>query len=289
MNAKKTYSSDHRPVAATYTLLEEAPVPTTKTITQLFVEEARRLGGKVHTRAVWGSDPDGRKWPLAPDVPDVYAYRRAHKPHRLLPGKPVDTLWQHITVTDDTGPLVGDFFTDMRTLERIGFSRFGSGVSYNIVAGMQGELGIGMPFDAKGTHTVNDKDVPGFSNDQNYVSLAMAYLARDGAPLTFEAKSSMVIAIQALINIGALTRGFDYEPHSLVAYKDCPTDAVREAMPSIHKEALGRDPQPSKVQQARVLFAQGLDLLEATPEKRKRVHDAIPEVQDWLDNTLPQK
>mgnify|MGYP000846146897 FL=1 len=28
MNAKKKYSSDHRPVAATYTLLEEAPVPT---------------------------------------------------------------------------------------------------------------------------------------------------------------------------------------------------------------------------------------------------------------------
>jgi hypothetical protein len=28
VNAKKKYSSDHRPVAATYTLLEEAPVPT---------------------------------------------------------------------------------------------------------------------------------------------------------------------------------------------------------------------------------------------------------------------
>ena len=57
----------------------------------------------------------------------------------------------------------------------------------------------------------------------------------------------------------------------------------------------GKDPQPppppaqSRVEMARDLFAQGLDLLEATPEKRKRVHAAIPEIQDWLDNTLPQK
>lgn len=48
-------------------------------------------------------------------------------------------------------------------------------------------------------------------------------------------------------------------------------------------------PQPSRVEQARELIAQALDLLAATPESRKRVHDAIPEIQDWLDNTLPQK
>ena len=53
----------------------------------------------------------------------------------------------------------------------------------------------------------------------------------------------------------------------------------------------GKDPQPvpTRVERARELIGQALDLLEATPSQRKRVHDAIPEIQDWLDNTLPQK
>ena len=53
----------------------------------------------------------------------------------------------------------------------------------------------------------------------------------------------------------------------------------------------GKDPQPTptRVERARELIGQALDLLEATPAQRKRVHDAIPEIQDWLDNTLPQK
>ena len=53
----------------------------------------------------------------------------------------------------------------------------------------------------------------------------------------------------------------------------------------------GKDsqPAPTRVERARELIGQALDLLEATPAQRKRVHDAIPEIQDWLDNTLPQK
>lgn len=59
-------------------------------------------------------------------------------------------------------------------------------------------------------------------------------------------------------------------------------------------KAGGKDPVPpppvqTRVEQARELVAQALDLLAATPESRKRVHAAIPEIQDWLDNTLPQK
>jgi hypothetical protein len=57
---------------------------------------------------------------------------------------------------------------------RIGMERFGSGVSYNFLVHMQtGEVAVGQPLDAKGTHTLNEKRVPGYSYDQNLVARAI--------------------------------------------------------------------------------------------------------------------
>lgn len=185
----------------------------------------RRLGkNMVKTRRQWGSK-----------YPATYAWRLIWKRAKR---HPVDTLVQHITVTFDTGPLTGDFYEDMRTIERIGMERFGSGFSYNAAIDMgTGMIGLGMPFKAKGTHTVNDKRVPGYSHDQNYWARAIAGLGMPGRPLSQDAEWALSHFIAALIDEGVLTDDPDYDPHSKFAYKDCPTDAIREKMPRIYKRA----------------------------------------------------
>lgn len=196
-------------------------------ITQRVVRNARRRGVKVYTRKGWGTVH-----------PLIYQIRRKTKEHLLLPEQPSDTLVQHITVTFDSGTLVGDFKKDMRTVERIGYERFGSGVSYNWCVDMQtGEVGLGQSLDAAGTHTINDKEIPGFSENQNYVALAIAMLGMPGDRPTRRAVNSLVNLIAAHIDERALTLEHDYLPHSEFTWKDCPTQPVRDLMAAINSKA----------------------------------------------------
>lgn len=184
-------------------------------INQRFISSLRRKGLTVRTRRQWGN-----KSP-------VYQIRRKTKPHNAFPS---DTVVQHITVTHD----YLDVKKSMRLLHTIGMQRFGSGVSYNIAISMKtGRIGIGMPLDAKGTHTVNYKAVPGFSYDQNKVALAIAFIGQPGDKLDERAIHSCSEVIKSLMEVGALTRGHDYVPHSIFAAKDCPTDEVRNHMEEI--------------------------------------------------------
>ena len=194
------------------------------TITQRVVRNARRRGVTVLHHGHWGS-----KHRL------TYALRRRTKRVR----SPVDTVVQHITVTLDHGPLTRHFKTDMQTVERIGYERFRSGVSYNFVVDMAtGMVAVGMPLDAKGTHTVNDKRVPGYSYDQNKVARAIAVLGMPNDELSPEAERSIVSLLAAMVDEGAILRTFDYDPHSKFAAKDCPCDATRSRMPAIRAAAL---------------------------------------------------
>lgn len=198
--------------------------------TDALVAALRRRGVVVLEHADWGSE---RR--------DVYRDRLDSRPHERLPGKPVDTLWNHITVTFDDGVLVGDFKADMREVERIGFERFGSGVSYNLLVDANAprpRIALGQFLEAKGTHTINDKGIAGYSFDQNAVALAIAWVGVPGNHLNEHAIEAMVQARAALIEVGALTRGYDDVPHSLVAAKDCPTDELRDRLPNLKKAAL---------------------------------------------------
>lgn len=203
------------------------------------VANARERGVVVLTRRQWGSRPDGRPWPLAPNVDNVYKWRLANKP---VTARTADTLAQHISVTFDTGPLVGTFDDDMRTIERIGFARFGSGFSYNAGADHRdGTIGIGMPLLAKGTHTVMEVDRgPSWSHDQNAVARAIAWIGMPGMVPTAKAREQVAQFIAAMIDEGALTPTFDYKPHApwFTDQKDCPTDSARAAMPGIYKRAM---------------------------------------------------
>lgn len=185
------------------------------TITQRVVKNARRRGVTVLHRRQWGSK-----------YPHVYAWRRIWRKAK----SPADTIVQHITVTNPTG----DFKADCRTVESIGQSRFGSGVSYNWLVDMTtGHVAVGQPLDAKGTHTLNDKDVPGYSHDQNLVARAIAVIGQPGTKLSDKARESIAALIAAMIDEGAVTRDPDYDPHSKFAWKDCPCDSTRDAMPGI--------------------------------------------------------
>ena len=178
---------------------------------------ARRRGIKIRMRAQWGSVH-----------PEVYRQRLRTHPVTVIKA---DTLVQHITVTFDTGTLTGDFDRDMRTIERIGFERFGSGFSYNFgIDHRDGMVGVGMPLKAKGTHTVDEKDNPGYTHDQNAVARAVAWIGMPGMVPTAAAEESLAQLIAAMMDEKALTQGPDYLPHSFFAFKDCPTDSARAIM-----------------------------------------------------------
>lgn len=205
------------------------------TLTDKVVANLRARGIKVYTREQWGSKYGA-----------VYATRREVKPAKV----PADTVFQHITVTLDTGPLTGDFFRDVQTVERIGYERFGSGISYNWLVDMTtGEVAVGQPLDAKGTHTVNDKGVKGLSYDQNYWARAIAVLGMESSKLSQKAADSISAILAAMMEEGAITKTFDYLPHSHVAYKDCPCNSTRGQMPSIRKKAFAllAKPQPQTI------------------------------------------
>ena len=190
------------------------------TITQRVVRNARRRGVVVLSRRQWGSK-----------LPHVYAWRRIFRRAK----QPADTVVQHITVTTPSG----DFKQDARLVESIGQARFGSGVSYNWLVDMRtGHVAVGQPLDAKGTHTLNDKGVPGYSFDQNLVARAIAVIGQPGTPLSNKAERVISLLIAAMIDEGAVTRGFDYDPHSKFAFKDCPCDATRNRMGAIRAAAL---------------------------------------------------
>ena len=190
------------------------------TITQRVVRNARKRGVKVYGRTRWGSVKG-----------HVYVWRRIFR--KVKPG-PADTVVQHITVTRRS-----DIKSDMRVLEQIGTERFGSGVSYNFAVDMvTGEVGVGQSLDAKGTHTLNDKGVPGYSFDQNYVARAIAVIGMPGAKLSRQAEWSIISLLAAMVEEGAVTKTFDYDPHSKFAYKDCPCDETRDRMPALREAAL---------------------------------------------------
>lgn len=196
-------------------------------IERRILRTARRRGIPIKTRHQWGSKHRA-----------LYQWRRINRPHLLLPKNPADTLVQHITVTFDSGELVGDFKKDMQTIERIGYDRFKTGCSYNFGWDMQtGMIGFGMPVTAKGSHTQNDKGLQGFSFDQNGVALAVAAIGMPGNKPTVQALDYLSEFIAVLIEVGALTMDHDYMPHSAFTNKDCPTEAIRKAMPYINRRA----------------------------------------------------
>lgn len=189
------------------------------------LRNARARGVKVRTRHQWGSQ-----------FPKTYKTRLSTRRVAVVKA---DTLVSHITVTFDTGPLTGDFDRDMRTVERIGMDRFKSGFSYNFgIDPRTGMVGVGMPLMARGTHTINDKGVPGFRENQNDAARAIAWVGMPGMKPSDDAKEAFAQLFAAMMDEGALTQDPDFLPHSFFSDKDCPTQAGRDVMPWIRMRAM---------------------------------------------------
>lgn len=189
--------------------------PNEKVIARL-----RELGFDVITRQEWGS------------VYGVeYASRRQHKSVDL----PVRYAFQHITVTRNTS----NFAADMRTLERIGYERFQSGISYNwAVDPDTGMIGEGMPLDAKGTHTVNVKNVSGYPENLNYYGHAIACIGMPGLQPSEKFELACVAILRASWDTDVMRDECEYLPHSMFAFKDCPTQPIRNRMAAIRQTAI---------------------------------------------------
>lgn len=194
-------------------------------ITRRVVRNARRRGLTVLYHRQWGS-----------------RHRLLYQARRLRTRRgswgtfrrQADTLVQHITVTNPPGRQPGDFKAAAQLVEAIGVSRFGSGVSYNFLVDMAtGRVAVGQPLDSKGTHTVNDRGVPGYSHDQNLVARAIAVIGQPDTPLSDKAAEAIAQLSAAMVEEKALTVGYDYVPHSLLAPKDCPCDPTRSRMDRI--------------------------------------------------------
>lgn len=175
----------------------------------------RAAGFKVKTRRQWGSKQAS-----------VYAERLRSKPVDF----PVDHMFAHITVTSKRGD------EGARQVEEIGMERFGSGVSYNwLVDHTDHVIREGQPLAAKGTHTVNDKNVAGFPYNLNYAGHAVAFVGMPGEEFCPKC-AELFAAIMAAEKIeGVMREGAQFLPHSKFAAKDCPTDAVRDRLPQVMK------------------------------------------------------
>lgn len=195
--------------------------------TERVVRRARKRGVTILTRKQWGTQHEAlyqeRRRLTREGVWGEFAFK-------------ADTLVQHITVTFDTGVLRGNFIDDMQTVERIGFDRFKSGFSYNFgVDPITGMAGVGMPLDAKGTHTINDKNMPGFSKDQNLKARAIAIVGMPGVKVSDDCVWTISQLAISMVIEDQLTPGHDYLPHSFFTEKDCPTQNMRDRMPEIER------------------------------------------------------
>jgi hypothetical protein len=76
--------------------------------------------------------------------------------------------------------------------------------------------------------------VPGYEFDLNRYSRAIAVLGMPATKLSKGAERSIVKLLRSMRVEGAITRDFEYLPHSKFAAKDCPCDSTRDRMVAIH-------------------------------------------------------
>jgi len=184
------------------------------------VERLQDMGFPVMNRRMWGSVRES-----------LYTRRLQTHPAQ----KPARYGFGHITVTKDTG----NFPADMRTLERIGFERFGTGISYTwVIDNDTGMIGEGHPLGAKGSHTVNKKNVPGFPYDLNRYGHGIALLGMPGIRPSMKFQLSFAAILRATWDEGWMTNDSPLYPHFKFAYKDCPTVPVAQTLPVIRATAI---------------------------------------------------
>ena len=173
-------------------------------------DRLRAAGVEVYDREDWGS-PQERA--------GAYARRRRTHP---LPAGPAAFHFLHITVTRDTDT-VKDGAAGARQIEGYGYSSPPM-VSYQDLVTNEGRVYEGQDYGTKGTHTVNDKLVPGFPKDLNLAGYATALMQNVADQVTDEQVRVVAMIFAARELAGVVRRGAPIYPHRKFAWKSCPGD-----------------------------------------------------------------
>lgn len=174
------------------------------------IDLLRAAGVECFTRAEWDSprERDGS-----------YSRRRSTHP---MPSAPAAYHFLHITVTADTDT-VQEGEAGARQVESYGLSTPPM-VSYQDLVTNEGKYFQGQDYGTKGTHTINDKNVPGFDNDLNLRGYATAIMQNVGDEVSDEQVRLVAMVFAARELAGWVRRGAPIHPHRTFAWKSCPGD-----------------------------------------------------------------
>lgn len=181
----------------------------------------RAAGVECYSRVQWGS-------PM--QAAGKYAKRRSTHP---MPAGPADYHFLHITVTDDTD-LPRDGKEAARKVESFGLSTPPM-VSYQGLVTNEGRYFQGQNYGVKGTHTVNDKNVPGFPKDLNRHGYAVAIMQNVQDAVTPKQVEVLAMVFAAAELEGWVKKGAPIYPHRKFAAKSCPGDRAMACLAQIQK------------------------------------------------------
>lgn len=176
-------------------------------------------GVETYSRAEWGSVR-----------PAAYAKRRETHP---MPTGPAPYHFLHITVTPDTDTVL-EGKNGARKVESYGLSTPPM-VSYQGLTTNEGKWFEGQSFGVKGTHTINDKNVPGFPHDLNRYGYAQAIMQNVGDEVTDVQVRTVAMAFAAAELDGFVKHGAPIYPHQKFAAKACPGPKAIARLPEIQR------------------------------------------------------
>lgn len=197
------------------------------------LQRLRDAGFQVYTREQWGTARE-------------YAYQARRSSHPM-PAGPARYHFLHITVTADTDT-IAEGFMGARQVESYGLSTPPM-VSYQALVTNEGRIYEGQNWGTKGTHTINDKSVPGYAYDLNYQGYAVAIMQNVQDDVT-DAQVEAIAAVYAAVELeGLVQRGAPILPHRMFAWKECPGDKAVARLDDIKRlrdqyvqQGLGKEP-----------------------------------------------
>lgn len=187
-----------------------------------------------------------------------------------------DSFFLHIAVVDDPSDLLGTEDQVARTIERIGQSRFGSGISYNALAFNTGRLYEGQPLTRRGAHTVNtfrrDRcpvhggDLTGPSTSSGYnlnVNVRALVLPQQvDDPVTDEQLDAAARWAAAQILAGLARPDARWHGHRCVTAKACPGQTAYDRIDELQ-------------QLTNYYIENGLIDMQLTDENLKQIRNAV--------------
>lgn len=231
------------------------------------IRQLRAWGVECFTRAEWGSprEADGS-----------YARRRGTHP---MPAGPASCHFLHITVTRDSDT-IREGKAGARQVEGYGYSTPPM-VSYQDLVTNEGRYFQGQDYGTKGTHTVNDKDVPGFPRDLNLYGYACALMQNVGDEVTDRQVEVIARVFAAREIAGLVKRGAPVYPHRKFAAKSCPGDKAMARLGEIARRKTSlvdshfAAQEPTRVSRARDLLNAVLRDLDPASPRARRLREAL--------------